>query len=453
MRWTETRITNVLTELIDDNPIVIRPLLKVVTPRFSTDIKTLAVTLMDPPELLINQEFIEKHCTTDLHLKGALLHEFLHVILGHTMKFNSMTRTTNIALDAIINAIIYRLAGEPYTVLFSEYYKSERGIGQLLRPQTTADKNNDSWQGSQYGRNVFIRMWDNLYKGQLVSDDIIEIASTLGRQGGKSISSDRFLIGNHKSIRTKSKTRSQGVGETMSEAINKTMRQMNGRGIWRMPLNHGVGTSACKVIVPIKSESMEQWEFQTLVALKRAVIPKSNGGLKENRTQSFSLPILTPRDRRAFLKANWSPFIPSAENTFTGMEKIGSANVYLDVSGSMNDEMPVILSILNKLRYAIQLPFWAFSDEVSPATIVDGKLQTNSTGGTSMSSVLKHIAKERPLCAVVITDGYIERVSQALLEKTKGTKITAIVTRKGSTSEIEHAGIPCIQLGSYPGGN
>jgi predicted metal-dependent peptidase len=99
------------------------------------------------------------------------------------------------------------------------------------------------------------------------------------------------------------------------------------------------------------------------------------------------------------------------------------------------------------------MPFWAFSDEVSPATIVDGKLQTNSTGGTSMSSVLQHIAKERPLCAVVITDGYIESVSQALLEKTKGTKITAIVTRKGSTSEIEHAGIPCIQLGSYPGGN
>lgn len=140
MRWTETRITNVLAELIDDNPIVIRPLLKVVTPRFTTDIETLAVTLMDPPELLINQDFIEKHCTTDLHLKGALLHEFLHVILGHTMKFKSMTRSTNIALDAIINAIIYRLAGEPYTVLFSEYYKAERGIGQLLRPQTMAEK-------------------------------------------------------------------------------------------------------------------------------------------------------------------------------------------------------------------------------------------------------------------------------------------------------------------------
>jgi len=82
--------------------------------------------------------------------------------------------------------------------------------------------------------------------------------------------------------------------------------------------------------------------------------------------------------------------------------------------------------------------------------IEKGQLKTNTSGGTSMSCVLEHIAKTKPVSAVVLTDGYIEEVDRTLIRKTSSTKIHAIVTRDGSSSALHRAGISYTQLDRVP---
>ena len=105
------------------------------------------------------------------------------------------------------------------------------------------------------------------------------------------------------------------------------------------------------------------------------------------------------------------------------------ANVYLDVSGSMNAEMPHIIALLGRLSRYIRRPFWAFSDRVAPALIKDGKLVASTTGGTSMACVLEHVAETRPASAIVVTDGYIEQLRPSLVKKAAGVRLHALEPR------------------------
>jgi hypothetical protein len=116
----------------------------------------------------------------------------------------------------------------------------------------------------------------------------------------------------------------------------------------------------------------------------------------------------------------------------------------------MNAEMPHVIALLGALRRHIRMPFWAFSTEVRPATIRAGRLVTATTGGTSMECVLRHIAATRPQSAVVLTDGYIESVRPESISAAAATRIHCIVTRDGSTHELDRAGLKSTQLGRLP---
>jgi hypothetical protein len=163
------------------------------------------------------------------------------------------------------------------------------------------------------------------------------------------------------------------------------------------------------------------------------------------------LPVLSASDRRAFLRATWSPFLPEALWSATSERPEGRAQVYLDVSGSMNAEMPLIVALLGHLSRWIRRPFWAFSTQVVPAVIERGVLKAGTSGGTSLACVLEHIATTRPASAVIVTDGYVEAIQKervAALALT--TRIHAIVTRDGNPATLRNAGIAYSQLGRLP---
>jgi predicted metal-dependent peptidase len=454
MRWTEARFENVLLELIEENPLAVRPVLKILRRRFTTKVPTLAVTLTDPPELLINPSFIEEHCKTEEQLKAVLFHEFLHVILGHTMRFKEMSTVQNLALDAAINAIIFRQCGPEYASLFAEYYADEVGVACLLRPKSDEERLRDefddqreeeAYSDSQDIREQLEDAWDALYEGELVADDVLEIAETISAQGHRLMTKGKVLIGNHDGV-------SVPVSGALADAVEDALRQMNGSGIWRSPDGQGVGAYEYRSLVTDVDEKMVRWQAQTLKALRKALIPDRRSMLTEHQESSYRLPVLSPRDRRAFLRAGWSPFIPDADNTASVEFPLGNANVYLDVSGSMDAEMPLVVSLLNKVRKFIRMPFWAFSNKVSPARIESGKLQTDSTGGTSIACVLQHLALAKPVCAVVVTDGYIGSIDTEMLRACSGTRLTAIVTRDGDPSALHRAGISYVQLEKLPNG-
>ena len=500
MLWTEARVDSVLRELIEENPLAIRPVLKLARRRFSDEVPTLAVTLAEPPELLINFGFIQENCKTEEHLKAVLYHEFLHVILGHTMRFREMSDVQNLALDAVINAIIFRQCGPEYASVFSEYYASQTGIGKLLRPMSDQERQSlndrcaeldlyaeeftlkttdaEMLQVFRSGADQTIQIdlaWHALYEGTIISDDVLELAESLAEQqqrcadepqegssaepqqpcagepqdGRSSVSSEgalvegKLLIGNHAGHEVPSSSE-------LIDAIEESLRQMNGGGIWRAPGERGVGAYQYQARHSVEDIRLDKWKAQAIKALRKALEPDRRSQLTDLEESSYRIPVLSTRDRRAFLKAGWSPFIPVADNACVVESPLGWANVYLDVSGSMDAELPLVISLLHQLRKSIRMPFWAFSTEVSPARIERGQLITESTGGTSMECVLLHIAKTKPKAAVVVTDGYIEPVDKGILRKCDPTRITAIVTRDGSPSLLEQAGIGYIQLEAVP---
>jgi len=80
-----------------------------------------------------------------------------------------------------------------------------------------------------------------------------------------------------------------------------------------------------------------------------------------------------------------------------------------------------------------------------------GQLKAQTTGGTSMACVLAHVAKTRPAAAIVVTDGYVERLDRAAVHRAlNGTRLTALVTRDGNPAELHGAGIPYRQLDKVP---
>ena len=108
--------------------------------------------------------------------------------------------------------------------------------------------------------------------------------------------------------------------------------------------------------------------------------------------------------------------------------------------------MPLIIALLGRLSRYIRRPFWAFSNCIAPAVIKNGQLVASTTGGTSMACVLQHLAQTRPATAIVITDGYIERLRPSLVEKAAGVRLHARVTRDGSPADFAELGSPTPSL-------
>jgi len=132
----EKRFNALLQELIDENPFAIRAVLKILDVHFTDAVPTLAVTRQSKPRLLVNLQFISDHCRSDREVKAVIIHEFLHVLLGHTEEKKPMTPARHLALDAVINAIIHRQYGPEYSSMMASYYADVTDLKKLLRPMT-----------------------------------------------------------------------------------------------------------------------------------------------------------------------------------------------------------------------------------------------------------------------------------------------------------------------------
>src|SRR5688572_17411693 len=130
---------SIYRELIEENPLAIRAVLKVLRVEFTDSVPTLAVTCEARPRLLVNLAFVRAHCRTEQHVKALICHEFLHVLLRHTERFTSLTEPEHLAVDAVINAIIHRSLGTDYSGMMSSYYADARGAARLLRRPTADD--------------------------------------------------------------------------------------------------------------------------------------------------------------------------------------------------------------------------------------------------------------------------------------------------------------------------
>ena len=445
MKITPLRIHALIAELIDDNPFACRALLRIVSTEFTTDVTTAAVTCGGEPRLLLNPEFLERHCQTEAHVKAVICHEFLHVLLRHTEGRGPQSWAEHLALDAVINAIIHRTLGAEYSSFMSLFYARAQGVAKLLRPCPPGGHVTVRATLDRYGRKPPLEAaWSALYDGRLLADDIRSLANDFASQDERRI---RWL-GDHSAPGAQAE-RGASSGP-VREALERALRSMNGSGIWREPNGRGVGQEAYSARLTAADIAVERWRREAWRVLRRHLVPDRRAPRQEDAPSELRLPVLSPSDRRSFSRALWSPLLPEALWNSPRRAVGASAQVYLDVSGSMSKEMPLIIALLARLGSHIRRPFWAFSDVVAPAVIRDGQLHADTTGGTSMACVLRHLAQTRPRAAVVVTDGYIESLTQAQVRAAAGVRLHAIVTREGSPAALQRAGIGYTQLGRLP---
>jgi hypothetical protein len=447
---TPTEIRGLVGELIDENPFAIRAVLKILSIEFTSSVQTLAVTAEERPRLLINAEFIHEHCRDPDHVKAVLCHEFLHVLLRHTSLHGPLTPARHLALDAVINSIIHRQQGPKYSSFMAVYYGSVTGIRQMLRVMTQVESQRYLAAGQGRARvPAWWHAWHGLYCGKLLADDIEAIARDLEDCEGGDLAGltgrDPVrrgcgrLLGNHDD--------EAPLPQALRDALERAQSQMNGDGIWR---GASVGARQYGLLVDPRHAAMAKWQANALKVLRRHLEP-ARGAPRTPVPVSARLPVLSSSDRRAFLRATWSPFLPEAQWTAVVQRPSGRAHVYLDVSGSMNAEMPLIVALLGRLSRWIRRPFWAFSTEVGPAVIDGGVLKAETSGGTSLACVLDHLALTRPASAVIVTDGHVEALRDRDVRAVMSTtRLHAIVTRDGNVAALRKAGVPYSQLERLP---
>lgn len=472
------RFSALVIELLDENPLAIRPVLKILGIEFTPSVPTLAVSCTDRPALLVNLDFVSAHCRSDAHVKALIYHEFLHVLLRHTEDPRPLTPARHLAADAVINAIIHRQFGEAYSGMMANYYAEASNLKKLLRPMNAAER--DAFHKRFFLKHsqppAWVQAWNQLYAGRLVVDDIEALAGTLlraekpapserprqcdgppfnlahPRGGGAAAdpaSITNTLLGNHDESDLAQSNR-QPLPPKLREALDDALRQMNGDGIWRSPKSRGAGAHPYEAIVRAADCPVRAWQRATLALLKRHALPDTRSRLLRDDPVDYRIPVLSPGDRRAFLRSMWDPLLPEANWRGHQRRPEGTTQVYLDVSGSMNAEMPHIVALLAQLGPRIHRPLWAFSNVVAPAEIVRGQLKAQTSGGTSMQCVIEHVARTRPAAAIVLTDGYIETLPRKLIAKIDGIRLHVLVTRDGNPAQIARAGLPYTQLEKLP---
>ncbi|HIF50173.1 MAG TPA: hypothetical protein EYQ42_01335, partial [Thiotrichaceae bacterium] len=110
-------------------------LLSLLEIKVSHDIPSACVTLGQRSRLLVNPDFVSTWCRTDESLSILIMHELLHILLGHTRLFERTNPIQNLAFDAIINAQLCLLFPAPaWTALFRNIYNADIFPSALLRP-------------------------------------------------------------------------------------------------------------------------------------------------------------------------------------------------------------------------------------------------------------------------------------------------------------------------------
>lgn len=431
MDWTEKQIKYIIQDMIEENPLACRALFSIAAIEFTDQVSTMAVTLDERPILNINPSFCRDHLQTENDVKAVLLHEFLHVLLMHTEKYELSDPLLNIALDAIINAIIYRYKGMDYSGFFVRFYRWEL-ISFLLRPSDNSVNNeiDSEW----------LKIHLKIYRGDYCADDLYELLKYLWEKVNPKQTESIVLLGGH------SKGNKPGeVSPQMTRLLDEILKKMDGTLIWNKNSSHGTGDRLADELQQILRFKKNRWEQSTLKILKKCVLsdPKAK---TEMAADEVILPVLSSLDRRAVARFTHGGLIPFSRNERTKRTEGHLAHVYFDVSGSMSAEIDDLIPLLHHFRAYLKMPLWAFSNSVEEAKFIHGHFKYKTTSGTSIEPVFDHMRKNNIRKCLIVTDGYVEEITDTMLRNLVRSDINVVVSAAGNPEKFEKMEIPFYQL-------
>lgn len=386
----------------------------------TVDIPTAAVECRQRPNLLLNPDFVAKHCQRDEHLFLLVMHELWHIILAHTRLYPRVTQIHNIAFDAIINAGLSRQFSDPeYRGFFEAINPADKFPGMLLRPPVgwPDDPQYPPDEAMPPGTRALLERLYPPGNNQRSADPLYEEILDLLRQAGMGqecvvVFVDPVLLGDHDDP--------EREAQVLDSALMRDMlKDMLGK--WpKLPIAIGRGAGQGNKLLDWASDVQSTSENARRAfarTLRRCLGPKAGGEKRKARSQISGMigtgVLPNARDRmvsaRRQLGTQGMLWNQQGEIRARVPEKPSKAHVYLDVSGSMMDMLPHLLGLLLPYVQNHQADVFQFSNYVEPMPLEDlrrGKLR--SSGGTDINCVLTHALDATPRLrrALVLTDGY-----------------------------------------------
>ena len=424
LKW---RIYNVFPA----NELALDHLLGLFSVSYSTKIPTAAVQTRVPPRLLFNREFVDERCRTDEHLLMLLMHEMHHLVLGHTRIFPLITPAHNFALDAVINGMICKaMPGYEYISFFTTLY-DDQGIEALLRPpESWSPEREDDARWKLEGD--LLRAHRALYteEGDLTYRDIFDLVV-------KRIKADVkvMLLGSHGQKQPGESAGDAEVVRSLAEIVGKwpAFEPSGGRDRGSDLAEHFV-----ELTRPRTSISRM---IQEAVA-KIAVHGCGPQHIVTTADRQTLFPYPTVPDRRAAVMQSLgqSPVYFRGHAPGPCRENVGQVHVYLGVSGSMDGYLETIFSCLKPIQNRLYPLIHVFSTEVIDYPIGDilqGRY--TSTSGTDIDCVLEHIVKNKIKKAAIVTDGYVGKPSDFLIEQLpERLKLVKLLTPDFHEDDLNH---------------
>jgi hypothetical protein len=406
----------------------------------TTAVPTASVSCERRPVLRVNPRFVAERCRTDAHLFMFVMHELHHVLLGHTRLFPRSTPAHNLAFDAVINALlVLQHPQRAYTSFFLDIYGGETGALRLLAPPGDPSIRDESLAA------LHRLLYDG--SGKTTSEEIFRvIAAAAGEQAENVPDGDLAgqLLGSHDAT---GEAGDEGDARATAGPVDRDVVQAIREIVERWPKPEGTrrGRSLADVL---ESDSVAQAPVgrQVLAALRRALLGASVRSRSIRRRGPGLVPgqVVLPdlRDRRgAVLRASGNaPLLYDSRISSPRARDEGQARVYMDVSGSMDAYLPYLYAALSQLRQLVQPQVGLFSTKVVTVPLADFlRGRADTTGGTDVACVLKDLLITRPRRALVITDGYVGRVSTAdkeLVDRA-GVDVRAVLTPGGLRTDLE----------------
>lgn len=377
---------------------------------------TAAVSLGTRSRLIINPDFVARHCTSDEALVMLVLHELWHVALGHTRLYKCLTPAQNWAFDAIINARLCRLyPGTEHTRLFRELYAPDDLPWALLRPPEGWRTASEKWLEGRPGK-----IHRALYEDSSASME--ELFGLLPRKVRGELA-DGLLLGSHGGD-TFGNESPDGEGAGSGEGTGDT-KEANG------PVSPEVLAEIRRIVAEWPMVEIRSGRDQGGELARRHVDPEAHrhaatnilrhamlrltshatgGGRLVHDTAPVGSILPYGRDRRESVRALRGDGVSLHRSELAGRApaRRDRVHVYLDVSGSMNAVLGPLYAALASLASWLAPQVWLFSTsvrDVSVANLRSGVVL--STGGTNIRCVTAHLLEHKARHALIVTDGWV----------------------------------------------
>ncbi|HOC99037.1 MAG TPA: hypothetical protein PKH54_03775 [Myxococcota bacterium] len=388
-------------------------------------------------KLEFGRDFLDRELADDRDFLFVLMHEIYHHVLGHLFpsrkdRVSRIYRNmANVAADIMVNRAVCQRFFPDGVPLLNRMYRTDRLPEALLRPPDF------DMEAVRYHQ---------VYREQMIA----QFKRGLARMGA-----DKRLAGKVWLLCRAAWCKNAPYGFI----LERLMAIFSDTDALRLPRFVLIGSHQGEFgglgdIIGIGdggkgagySEDVETGETQVqkaavnygvAAALRRALEANSNRWQLNDPVACPGVVCVPGRRDAAMLAAGSYPVFYSANKASLEPEQL--AHVYVDVSGSMQDEMPYMFGVLSMSRELIADPIHEFSNMIEDVSLHDfSRGVCRTTGGTDFDVIMKHAMDRSFRQVIIFTDGWASHC-ESVYERFKaaGKKLHLVFVNSSSESRNE----------------